>query len=277
MTTREVLQAAKAAAGALAVLGSEEKNRALLAMAEALTGAQEDILQANREDLEKAAANGMPDVMMDRLRLDADRIAGMARGIREVAELPDPVGAVISRIERPNGLVIDKVRVPMGVVAMIYESRPNVTSDAAALALKSGNVCVLRGGKEAFGSSSAIVQALRAGLRREGLPETFVNMVPDTSRAGANELMTAVGLVDLLIPRGGAGLIRTCVEQARVPCIQTGTGICHIYVDAAADLGMALNILDNAKPAAPRFAMPPRCAWCTGRLPRSFCPCWPSG
>ena len=251
MTTREVLQAAKAAAGALAVLGSEEKNRALLAMAEALTGAQEDILQANREDLEKAAANGMPDVMMDRLRLDADRIAGMARGIREVAELPDPVGAVISRIERPNGLVIDKVRVPMGVVAMIYESRPNVTSDAAALALKSGNVCVLRGGKEAFGSSSAIVQALRAGLRREGLPETFVNMVPDTSRAGANELMTAVGLVDLLIPRGGAGLIRACVEQARVPCIQTGTGICHIYVDAAADLGMALNILDNAKTSRP--------------------------
>ena len=251
MTTREVLQAAKAAAGALAVLGSEEKNRALLAMAEALTGAQEDILQANREDLEKAAANGMPDVMMDRLRLDADRIAGMARGIREVAELPDPVGAVICRIERPNGLVIDKVRVPMGVVAMIYESRPNVTSDAAALALKSGNVCVLRGGKEAFGSSSAIVQALRAGLRREGLPETFVNMVPDTSRAGANELMTAVGLVDLLIPRGGAGLIRACVEQARVPCIQTGTGICHIYVDAAADLGMALNILDNAKTSRP--------------------------
>ena len=251
MTTREVLQAAKAAAGALAVLGSEEKNRALLAMAEALTGAQEDILQANREDLEKAAANGMPDVMMDRLRLDADRIAGMARGIREVAELPDPVGAVISRIERANGLVIEKVRVPMGVVAMIYESRPNVTSDAAALALKSGNVCVLRGGKEAFGSSSAIVQALRAGLRREGLPETFVNMVPDTSRAGANELMTAVGLVDLLIPRGGAGLIRACVEQARVPCIQTGTGICHIYVDAAADLGMALNILDNAKTSRP--------------------------
>ena len=251
MTTREVLREAKAATGALALLGSEEKNRALLAMAEALTGEQEAILQANREDLAQAEANGMPGVMLDRLRLTEARIAGMAQGIREVAALPDPVGAVISRVERPNGLVIEKVRAPMGVVAMIYESRPNVTSDAAALALKSGNVCVLRGGKEAFGSSSAIVRALRAGLRREGFPETFVNMVPDTSRAGATELMTAVGLVDLLIPRGGAGLIRACVEQAKVPCIQTGTGICHIYVDAAADLRMALDIVDNAKTSRP--------------------------
>ncbi len=251
MTTQEVLLAAKNAATELALLSTEQKNEALIAMADAMERAQEKILSENREDLAAAEANGMNPVMMDRLRLTPERIRGMADGIREVVALPDPVGEVISEFNRPNGLLIQKVRVPMGVVAMIYESRPNVTSDAAALSLKSGNVCVLRGGKEAFRSSSAIVRALREGLVSIGLNENFVNMVPDTSRAGAAELMTAVGLVDLLIPRGGAGLIRACVEQAKVPCIQTGTGICHVYVNSDADLDKALNIIENAKTSRP--------------------------
>jgi len=189
--------------------------------------------------------------MLDRLALSEARIAGMADGVRQVAELPDPVGKILRTVERPNGLRIDRVAVPMGVVAIIYESRPNVTSDAAALALKSGNACVLRGGKEAFRSASAIVAALREGLKAVGLPEDLVSLVQDTTRESARELMGAVGLVDLLIPRGGAGLIRSCVENAKVPCIQTGTGICHIYVDAEADQEMALSIIENAKTSRP--------------------------
>ena len=250
MTTREILIRAKAAAPALAMLGTEEKNRALSVMADALEKNSETILEANRADL--AAAEGkIAPVMLDRLRLTEARILAMANGIREVVALPDPVGRVLDTVTRPNGLEIRKVLVPMGVVAMIYESRPNVTSDAAALALKSGNVCVLRGGKEAYRSSAAIVAALRDGLRSIGLSEDFVNILEDVSREGATELMTAVGLVDLLIPRGGAGLIRACVEQARVPCIQTGTGICHVYVDGAADLDKALSIIENAKTSRP--------------------------
>ncbi len=251
MTVHEVLVRAKNAAAQLALLSEADKNRALNAMADRLLANQEAILAANAEDLALAKANGMNEVMTDRLRLTAERIAGMAKGIREVVDLPDPVGQIINRVERPNGLKIEKVRVPMGVVAIIYESRPNVTSDAAALSLKSGNVCVLRGGKEAFRSSYAIVEALRQGLSELGMSEDFVNMVPDTSREGAKELMTAVGLVDLLIPRGGAGLIRACVDQAKVPCIQTGTGICHIYVDRDADLEKSLNIIENAKTGRP--------------------------
>ena len=250
MTTQQVLNEAKAAKRELALLSTDDKNRALLAMAKALEAATEEILEANRADL-AAVAGSMNEVMQDRLRLTPDRIRTMAAGIREVVDLPDPVGAVISRTVRPNGLVLEKVRVPMGVVAIIYESRPNVTSDAAALTLKSGNVCVLRGGKEAFRSSCAILGAMRRGLCAEGLPETFPNMVPDTSREGANTLMTATGTVDLLIPRGGAGLIRACVEQAKVPCIQTGTGICHVYVDASADFDRALAIIENAKTSRP--------------------------
>ncbi|MBE6633847.1 MAG: glutamate-5-semialdehyde dehydrogenase [Ruminococcaceae bacterium] len=251
MTIIEVLQNAKAAAPALALLKTEDKNRALMAMAEALITNMQKILIANTEDLAQAETNGMNQVMTDRLRLTEERIEGMAKGIREVVELSDPVGRVTDRVVRPNGLVIEKTRVPMGVVAIIYESRPNVTSDAAALSLKSGNVCVLRGGKEAFRSSQAIISALRSGLAKEGFNENFVNMVPDTSREGANQLMTAVEYVDLLIPRGGAGLIRACVENAKVPCIQTGTGICHVYVDADADIEKALDILENAKTSRP--------------------------
>ena len=219
-------------------------------MADALERSCPAILAANGQDLENARGT-VPDVMLDRLRLNEERVAGMARGIREAATLPDPVGRVLSEETRPNGLLLQKVTVPMGVIAIIYESRPNVTSDAAALAIKSGSACVLRGGKEAFLSNNAIVDALRAGLQAEGLPAELVSLVQDTSRASATELMKASGLVDLLIPRGGAGLIRACVENATVPCIQTGTGICHIYVDKAADLDMALAIVDNAKTSRP--------------------------
>ncbi|MBQ8207338.1 MAG: glutamate-5-semialdehyde dehydrogenase [Clostridia bacterium] len=250
MTTLEILKQAKASAPELAMLNTDTKNRALLAMADALEEYSDKILEANAIDVEAAKAS-IGEVMTDRLRLTTERIKGMADGIREVANLPDPTGSVIDKVERPNGLVINKIRVPMGVVAIIYESRPNVTSDAAALALKSGNVCVLRGGKEAYKSSYAIVSAMRMGLKSIGLPETFINMLEDTTRAGANELMTATEYVDLLIPRGGAGLIRACVENAKVPCIQTGTGICHIYVDKDADLDMALDIIENAKTSRP--------------------------
>ena len=250
MTTLEILRAARGAKNALMLADSDRKNRALLAMADALERSCPAILAANGQDLENARGT-VPDVMLDRLRLNEERVAGMARGIREAAALPDPVGRMRSEETRPNGLLLQKVTVPMGVIAIIYESRPNVTSDAAALAIKSGSACVLRGGKEAFLSNNAIVDALRAGLQAEGLPAELVSLVQDTSRASATELMKASGLVDLLIPRGGAGLIRACVENATVPCIQTGTGICHIYVDKAADLDMALAIVDNAKTSRP--------------------------
>ena len=250
MTTREILQTARASWPRLAAADAAAKNAALEAMAARLLAGEADILAAN--ELDVAAARGhISDVMIDRLRLTPDRVRGMADGIRQVAALGDPVGRVIRRVERPNGLVIEKTGVPLGVIAIIYESRPNVTSDAAALCIKSGNACVLRGGKEAFRSASAIVRALRAGLEDARLPAGLVGLVEDTSRASAVELMTAVGLVDLLIPRGGAGLIRACVEQAKVPCIQTGTGICHVYVDESADPGMALDIVENAKASRP--------------------------
>lgn len=250
MTTMELLKKARGAKGAMALADTELKNRALLEMARALEDGTADILAANEKDLE-AARGTISDVMLDRLALSPERIAGMAQGMREVAALPDPVGAVLSRVERPNGLVIEKTAVPMGVIAIIYESRPNVTSDAAALALKAGSACVLRGGKEAHRSAAAIVAALKAGLAAAGLPEDALQLVEDTSRASANELMTASGYVDLLIPRGGAGLIRACVDNATVPVIETGTGICHIYVDQWADQGMALDILENAKCSRP--------------------------
>lgn len=250
MTTLEILQAAKSAAPALSVLNTEQKNGALLAMANALEEACAEILHANDADV-SAVRGVMNEVMIDRLRLTQERITAMAEAIRYVVTLPDPVGAVLERTERPNGLLIEKRRVPFGVVGIIYESRPNVTADAAALSLKSGNVCVLRGGKEAYRTSLAIVNALRAGLADVGLEPNFVNVLEDTTRAGATELMTAVDYVDLLIPRGGAGLIKACVENAKVPCIQTGTGICHVYVHRDADLDMALNILENAKTSRP--------------------------
>ena len=252
MTTQEILEAARAAKTVVALASSETRTHALWAMSDWLCHPEnmEAILAANAEDM--AAAKGhISDVMLDRLALTEERIGAMARGILEVAALPDPVGRVLKRVERPNGLVIEKTAVPMGVIAIIYESRPNVTSDAAALAIKSGNACILRCGKEAWRSANAIVKALRQGLVENGLPEAAVSLIEDTSHASANALMTAVGYVDLLIPRGGAGLIRACVENAKVPCIQTGTGICHVYVDDTADLNKALDIIENAKASRP--------------------------
>ena len=247
---KTMLEAAKAAKQEITRLTTEEKNAALLAMADALVSQEEAILAANAADLE-AAKGTVSDVMLDRLLLTPQRIASMADGIRQVAALPEPTGHILEEHTRSDGLRIQKVSVPMGVIAIIYESRPNVTSDAAALALKSGNVCILRGGKEAFRSANAIVNALRAGLASLGITENAVNLVQDTSRTSATALMTANGYVDLLIPRGGAGLINACIRQATVPCIATGTGICHVYVEKSADLDMALNIIENAKTSRP--------------------------
>ncbi len=247
---KEMLSAAKAAKSTVSVLTTQQKNAGLAAMAAALEEQQEKILAANALDMAQAAGT-VSDVMLDRLRLTPERIAGMAKGIREVMALPDPVGHVLEESCRKDGLKIQKLSVPMGVIAIIYESRPNVTADAAALALKSGNVCILRGGKEAFRSAQAIVSALREGLSSVGIPENAVNLVQDTSRDSAKALMTANGYVDLLIPRGGAGLINACIQTATVPCIATGTGICHVYVEASADLDMALEIVNNAKTSRP--------------------------
>ena len=247
---KTMLEAAKAAKFSVTALTTEQKNAALEAMAQALLDNQEAILTANAMDIENATGN-VPQVMLDRLLLTADRIAGMAKGIREVAALPDPVGHLLERHTRADGLQIDKISVPMGVIAIIYESRPNVTSDAAALALKAGSVCILRGGKEAFASANAIVTALKKGLQSVGVTADAVNLVQDTSRTSATALMTANGYVDLLIPRGGAGLINACVQNATVPCIATGTGICHVYVEATADQEMALAIIENAKTSRP--------------------------
>lgn len=249
-TTEDILQAASVAKSFLPRLTTEKKNQALSLMAEELLSATEEILAANAQDVREAVPH-LPPVMIDRLSLDVGRIAGMAEGIRALIDLPDPVGMTEESTIRPNGLLIEKVRVPFGVVAVIYESRPNVTADAGALCFKSGNVCILRGGKEAFRSAYAITSALRRGLCRAALPEDLIQLIEDTSRASADVLMGAIGRVDLLIPRGGAGLIRACVEHARVPVIQTGTGICHIYVERTADIPMALNIIENAKASRP--------------------------
>jgi len=242
MTTRELLENAKKAKMEAMLLDTETKNKLLLCMADKLVENTDKILDANKIDVEKAKGI-ISDVMIDRLSLSESRIEGMAQGIRDVAALPDPVGNVLERVERENGLVIEKTSVPIGVTAIIYESRPNVTSDAAALSVKSGNVCVLRGGKEAYNSAKAIVDALKEALSECNLSENLVNLVSDTTRQSATDLMTAVGYVDLLIPRGGAGLIKACTENAKVPCIQTGTGICHIYVDESADVEMALKLI----------------------------------
>ena len=250
MTTLDILKKTRAARSSLAALDETAKNRILLAMAEALMAAEGDILAENDADM-TAARGHINDVMLDRLRLDHDRLADMAEGVRAIAALPDHTGRVLSEVRRPNGLVVRKVQVPLGLVSIIYESRPNVTSDAAALAVKSGNVCVLRSGKEAHRSACAIVKALKSGIAQGGGDPEILNIVDDITHQSATDIMTAKGLVDLLIPRGGAGLIRACVEGASVPCIETGTGICHVYVDKAADLDKALAIVENAKASRP--------------------------
>lgn len=250
MTTRELLLSAASAKKKLASANTETKNQALNFMADELINCTEEILMANSQDVE-AARGIINDVMIDRLALSADRIQGMADGMRQVADLPDPVGKLLDTHQRPNGLQISKVRVAMGVIAIIYESRPNVTSDAAALAIKAGSACVLRCGKEAHKSATAIVKALKMGLEKAGLPANAVELIEDTTRESANEIMAARGIVDLLIPRGGAGLIRSCVDNAKVPVLETGTGICHIYVDKDANQEIALNIIENAKTSRP--------------------------
>ena len=249
MTTLEILKKAKKVSQS-GMLFTEQKNKALTEMANALVQNTDLILSANAIDVENAKGK-ISEVMIDRLKLTKDRILDMAKGITEVRDLPDYVGKVLMTNTLPNGLVVNKVSVPFGVVAIIYESRPNVTSDAAALAFKSGNVCVLRGGKEAYNSSKAIVEALKQGLVKADINPDYINLVEDTTRQSANELMTAVGLIDLLIPRGGKGLIKACTENAKVPCIETGTGICHIFVEKTANIDMALNIINNAKTSRP--------------------------
>ncbi len=249
-TTDQILTAAKAVKSVPALLSTAEKQQALEQMANELLLGTNEILAANDADMESAKGK-ISDVMLDRLKLTPQRIEAMAEGIRQVANLADPVGYVLDRFERPNGMVIEKTATPMGVIAIIYESRPNVTSDAAALALMSGSVCVLRCGSDSYRSCAAVVSCLKKGITNVGIPADVINLLDDTSRDGANRLMTAVGYVDLLIPRGGAGLIRACTENAKVPCIQTGTGICHIYVDKAADMDIALNIVNNAKTSRP--------------------------
>ena len=250
MKTCDIIQNAAGVKPCLAHLSSERKNSALLAMAEAIEANTALILAENTADMENAAGK-ISDVKLDRLLLTEDRIRGMADGIRDVIALPDPVGKILTERTITDGLELKKIAVPLGVIAIIYESRPNVTSDAAALCLKSGNVCILRSGKEAYRSSHAIVKAMREGLQKIGLPEEMISILDDTSHESAMELMKAKGFVDLLIPRGGAGLIRNCVENASVPCIETGTGICTVYVDASADQEMALKIIDNAKTQRP--------------------------
>ncbi len=250
MTTKEIMIRAKQVSPEIAVADTKLKNAALLAMADALEMQCSEILRANAQDLE-AARSHISAVMLDRLALDEKRVRAMAVGLREVATLSDPVGRVLEKTERADGLRIEKTAVPLGVIAIIYESRPNVTSDAAGLCVKSGNACILRSGKEAWRSAAAITAAMQSGLEAVRLPKELVQLVEDTSRESANELMQGVGYIDLLIPRGGAGLIRACTENAKVPCIQTGTGICHVYVDKSADFAMALDILENAKASRP--------------------------
>ena len=250
MKTCDIIRNAVGAKKCLSQLSSEQKNSALLAMALAIEEQAEQILAENAKDME-AAKGKISDVKLDRLLLTNSRIQGMADGIRDVVHLPDPVGRIITERTTADGLELKKISVPLGVIAIIYESRPNVTSDAAALCLKSGNVCILRGGKEAYCSSHAIVKAMQDGLKKEGLPAELISIIDDIGHESALELMQAKGMVDLLIPRGGAGLIRNCLENASVPCIETGTGICTVYVDASADQDMALRIIENAKTQRP--------------------------
>ncbi len=251
MDTEKMGLAAKAAERILGVADTNTKNRALEAMASALTANEDTIISANATDLSEGRQNGMKDSLLDRLRLTPERIAGMAEGIRQVAALADPIGEIIEGSVRPNGMKIQRVRVPLGVVGIIFESRPNVTSDAAALCLKAGNVCILRGGKEAIHSNMAIADVLRRAVETAGLPADCIQLVSDTSRESANQMMRMSKYLDVLIPRGGAGLIRAVVENSTVPVIETGVGNCHVFVDRSADIEMAASIIYNAKTSRP--------------------------
>lgn len=264
--------AAKHAARVLAVAGTARKNDALEAIARAIEQRQAEILGANAADLEAARAAGLRPALLDRLTLDARRIAGIVEGVRQVAALPDPIGEVTKMTTRPNGLIIGKRRVPLGVIGIIYEARPNVTVDAAVLCLKSGNAVILRGGKEAFRSNQALVAIMRDALEQAGLPQNCVSLVEDTSRESANELMGLTEYLDVLIPRGGAGLIRSVVEHAKVPVIQTGVGVCHVYVHEKADLDMAARILHNAKTSRPSVCNAAECVLVDRAVAGDFLP-----
>jgi len=250
MTTIEILKKTKDSFSDLNILTTKQKNELLLSMAKELKGSCPLILEANKHDVE-AATGSVSEVMIDRLKLDEKRINDMCEGIIKVSELEDPAGKILDTYVQPNGLEINKVSVPVGLIAIIYESRPNVTSDAATLAIKSGNTCVLRCGQNSFKTSKAIVYAMKKGIEKCGVNPDIINIVEDSSRQSSYEIMNAKGIVDLLIPRGGKGLIKACTENATVPCIETGTGICHIYVDDTADISMALDIIDNAKTSRP--------------------------
>lgn len=238
---------AKKAATTLNLLGATKKNEALLEISKALLSDKEDILRANERDVTLAKENGMMESLIDRLILNEDRIAAMALGAKDIVSLPDPIGEVLSMINRPNGLIIGQKRVPIGVIGIIYESRPNVTMDAFALCFKAGNAVILRGGSDAIHSNIAIVNVIRKALDKVNLPMDSIQLVEDTSRETAKELMRLNKYIDVLIPRGGQGLISTVVQNSTIPVIETGTGNCHIYVDEYADFDMALNIIDNAK------------------------------
>ena len=243
--------AARKASRVLALAGTEKKNEALEAIAAAIVARQDEILEANAADVAAGRENGLRESLIDRLTLTPARMEGIVDGVRQVAALPDPIGTVVSTVERPNGLVIEKRRVPLGVIGIIYEARPNVTVDAAVLCLKAGNAVILRGGKEAFRSNRALMKVMRDALESVGLPADCVALVEDTTRQSAAELMNLTEYLDVLIPRGGAGLIRSVTAQARVPVIRTGEGVCHIYVHEKADLAMAAEILYNAKCSRP--------------------------
>lgn len=250
---------AKSAGRTLAIAGSARKNAALEAIAKALAEKQDVWLCANAEDVAAAKETGMRPAMLDRLTLTQERIAGIVDGIRQVAALPDPIGTVTKMETRPNGLIIGRRRVPLGVIAIIYEARPNVTVDAAALCLKSGNACILRGGKEAIRSNRAVVELMRGALESAGLPADCISLVQDTSHESANELMHLTAYVDVLIPRGGANLIRSVAKNASVPVIRTGEGVCHVYIDSEADLDMGARILYNAKCSRPSVCNATEC------------------
>lgn len=264
--------AARHAERVLAVAGTAQKNRALEAIARALKERESAILAENQKDLAAARESGMKASLLDRLALSPQRIDGIVEGVRQVAALPDPIGCVTRMEKRPNGLVIGKRRVPLGVIGIIYEARPNVTVDAAALCLKSGNAVILRGGKEAFRSNKAFVAVMRDALEAAGLPRDCVALVEDTSRASAQELMGLTGYLDVLIPRGGAGLIRTVVENARVPVIETGVGVCHVYVDGEADLDMGARIIYNAKTSRPSVCNAAECLLVHAQAAEAFLP-----
>ena len=264
--------AAKNASRVLSIAGTAKKNAALEAIASALEARQEEILAANQEDMTAAKAAGMRPSLQDRLALDGSRIAGIVDGVRQVATLPDPIGETTKMSTRPNGLVIGKRRVPLGVIGIIYEARPNVTVDAAALCLKSGNAVILRGGKEAFHSNQAFVSIMRDALESAGLPRDCVALVTDTTRQSATELMNLTEYLDVLIPRGGAGLIKNVVEHAKVPVIQTGVGVCHVYVHGEADLDMAARIIHNAKTSRPSVCNAAECLLVDRAVARDFLP-----